>query len=563
MRFDMRTRFDTRPMFARRSPHASRGLVALALLAAACSVEHPALPTAATTTAGDRAQWNRIRPVCPGVPVPEQIVKLFPRDADSPDGESFPLLDRNHLRAWRAIADFEFAVALYNHGDVATAQAIVARLYNFIQQEFNDGKLVGAGAPAGAQAVATLGQAMFCEVGITANFSSNLNDNVVAIVPPNTDTIVRTGTANSGLQIFASQQLPQTVVVITRLPDTAHTVTCPQYSGPLCTPLAQFPPFYDYVLNPAPSLGQSAPPFNVEECVDTTQVHVPIAQLFIAHNVGDTAQVLPKETGNLGLACDGMTGMAPKHSVFELARRGDVSGATLELASRVEDLFVTDAYALFSTGVTGQTRSFSPFGIVDVNDFVAYRNGHWTYHAPTITLVPPAPSTGDIAGFQAPGFVLDPTWVRNASAFGNAPFGSGSAGFGCPLSALTYLNTVWPSFPTPPSTGNLNLDASTIFLLRTNFFVPANWAQDLHVGVAIDNDIEVFVNGTPVTPTSSGSPVFVVHEGCAAQDSYIFDVPLSLLVPGQQNLLAIRARDRGGESYVDARLSPTTPLTPP
>ena len=84
------------------------------------------------------------------------------------------------------------------------------------------------------------------------------------------------------------------------------------------------------------------------------------------------------------------------------------------------------------------------------------------------------------------------------------------------------------------------------------------------MGIAVDNDVEVFVNGTAVTPTSNGTPVFVVHEGCAQQDApgLVFDVPLSVLKVGGQNLLAIRARDRGGESYIDARLSATTPLTP-
>jgi len=277
--------------------------------------------------------------------------------------------------------------------------------------------------------------------------------------------------------------------------------------------------------------------------------------------------VVPKAAGTLGLQCDMQTGMAPSKDLFRLARAGNVGGFASALASAVADLLVPNAYAIFTgTGITGQVRSFSPFGIVDVNDFVAYRNGGWTYHAPTFTGVPAAPSIGDIAGFQATTFAIDNTWVLNTSPFGNAPFGSGDQGFGCTLSHLPYLATVWPSFPAPASTGNLDLDPSTIFLLRKSFFVPASWNQDLQVGIAVDNDVEVFVNGTPVTPTAAGGgPLFVVHEGCAMQDApgFVFDVPQSLLKLGQQNVLAIRARDRGGESYIDARLSPTTPLIPP
>jgi hypothetical protein len=465
-----------------------------------------------------------------------------------------------------ATSSLEGVLNAYKHGDVAGAQALAAQLFAFTMQQSNAGALTGAGTPAGAQAVVAFGDGIFCNAGLTINLSSNLNDNVVAIVPPNTDTIIKTGTANAGLQLFAAQQLPQEVVVITRLPDNAKTATCPQFSGPLCTPLAQFPRFYDYSVSPAPQLGASAPPFIVEDCVDTTQVHVPLSQLFIAHNVGpDSAQVLPKATGMLGLACDGGLGMTPRRSLFELARNGDVRGLASELGSRLSDFAVKDAYAIVTgTGVTGKTKSFSPFGIVDVNDFIAYQNGGWTYHAPTLATVPPPPGTGDIAGFQAPAFVLDASWVPNTSAFGNAPFGSGSEGFGCTLSALPNLHTVWPSFPAPTSTGNLDQDSSSIFLLRSTFFVPAAWSQDLQIGIAVDNDVEVFVNGTAVTPTNGATPLFVTHEGCAAQDApgFVFAVPQALLVKGQQNLVAIRARDRGGESYIDARLSPTTPLTP-
>jgi hypothetical protein len=485
----------------------------------------------------------------------------------SPDAVKWMIVN---LFQWRdrgiAISTFEHEIDAYRHGDSTGAQAIAARLWAFTLDLYNAGRLAGAGTPGGEQAVVAFGDAVFCNAGLHVNLSTNLNDNVVAIVPPNTDTIVRTGTSNAGVQLFASQQLPQEVVVITRLPDTARTPTCPQYSGPLCTPLAQFPPFYDYSLNPAPQLGSSAPPFIVEECVDTTEVHVPLNQLFIAHNVSsDSAAVLPIASGtNLGLACDQSLGMAPRRSLFELARRGDLGGLASELGSRISDFVVADAYAAQTgTGITGKTKSFSPFGIVDVNDLIAYQNGDWTYHAPTLTTNPPAPMTGDIPGFQLPTFVPDPTWVVNTSAFGDSPFGSGNNGFNCPLSMLPNLNKVWPSFnPIPPSTGNLNDDPSSIFLLRGSFFLPASWNQDLQVGIAIDNDVEVFINGAAITPTSDGTPLFVIHEGCAQQDSFVYDVPLSMLNVGAQNLIAIRARDRGGESYIDARLSATTPLTP-
>ena len=503
-------------------------LVGLVVCAAACSTEHIGLPTDANRTPYAR---NVAPPSCPDtISVKDRIRALF--------------LPGN---VGTAIADYEQEINAWKQGNPAAAQVFAAQLFIFTQQQYNAGQLVGAGTPGGAQAVVSLTTDIFCNAGMTVNLSPNLSDNVVAVVSPGKDTIVRTGTTNAGVHLFAEQNLPQTVVVITRLSDNARTAACAQFNGPLCTPLAQFPPFYDFQLAPAPNLGANDSLFTVEECVDTTKVHVPLPQLFIAHNVtnvnGTNAQVLPKTSETLGLACDNSgTSMNVDHGMLD------------RLASTISHFFVTDAFAATGagTGISGKTKSFSPFGIVDSADFVPYLNGGWTYHTPTFT-APPAPGTGDIPGFEQPTFTPDATWVVNASPFGNAPFGSHDAGFGCALNNLTFLDAVWPSFAQPTPTGNLDTDASTIFLLRNTFFVPSSWTQDLVVGVAVDNDVEVFVNGTAVTPAGQ----FAIHEGCAVQDApgFVFAVPHTLLVPGAQNVLAIRARDRGGNSYIDARLS--------
>jgi hypothetical protein len=95
-------------------------------------------------------------------------------------------------------------------------------------------------------------------------------------------------------------------------------------------------------------------------------------------------------------------------------------------------------------------------------------------------------------------------------------------------------------------------------LLRKSYALPSWWSAPLTVRVAIDNDIQVFVNGHNETATASSgydaSSGFVVHEGCATLDSFTFSVPTSDLVHGT-NLLAIRARDRGTIAYVDVRMS--------
>ena len=496
------------------------------LIVAACSTEHGNLPTA--TNRGS-VSANLAAPNCPDtISVKDRIKGLF--------------LPGN---VGNAISAYEQEINDFKHGNVAAAQADAATLFAYVMQQYNAGQLTGAGTPAGAAAVAQLGNALFCNAGITTKINPNLSDNVVAIVPAGKDTIIKTGTTNAGVHLFAAQNNPQTVVIISRLPDTAHTAACSQFSGPLCTPLAQFPPFYDYQLVPAPNLAAGAPLFTVEECIDLTQIHVPLAQLFMAHNVttaGVTAaQILPTANETLGLSCDGGSAMRVNHT-----------GLLNRFASMFSHFFVNTAYAVTGTGISGKTKSFSPFGTVDSTDFVPYLNGGWTYHTPTFT-APPAPGAGDIPGFEQTSFTLDNTWVMNTSPFGNAPFGSRDANFGCPLNNLVFLNAVWPSFSQPASTGNLDTDASTIFLMRHWFYVPSGWNQPLYVGIAVDNDVEVFVNGTPVTPAGQ----FVIHEGCATQDAQglVFTVPSASLVLGSSNLLAIRARDRGGDSYIDARLS--------
>ncbi len=498
------------------------GLVVV--IAAACSTEHVGLPTAATKSVSE----NLAPPNCPDtISIKDRVKALF--------------LPGN---VGNAVSQIEQEINDYKHGNIAAAQVDAAQLYAYTLQQYNAGQLAGAGTPAGAAAVVALGNALFCNAGLSVKLSPNLTDNAVAIVPAGKDTIVKTGTTNAAVHLFSAQQLPQTIVFITRLSDSAHTAACPQYSGPLCTPLAQFPPFYDYQLVPAPNLAQGAPLFTVEECVDQTQIHVPLAQLFLAHNVtdanGTNAQILPKANETLGLACDGGTSM-----------RVNRNGLLNRFASMMSHFFVNEAYAVTGTGITGKTKSFSPFGTVDSTDFVPYLNGGWTYHTPAFT-APPAPGTGDIPGFEQASFTLDGTWVMNTSPFGNAPFGSRDANFGCAVNSQLFLNAVWPSFAQPTPTGNFDTDASTIFLMREWFFVPSNWSRNLQIGIAVDNDVEVFVNGTALTPVGQ----FATHEGCAAQDSFVFPVPASALVVGGENLLAIRARDRGGNSYIDARLSP-------
>ena len=110
---------------------------------------------------------------------------------------------------------------------------------------------------------------------------------------------------------------------------------------------------------------------------------------------------------------------------------------------------------------------------------------------------------------------------------GDAAFGSGGE---CPLQST--VKTSWPT--------------RSEIVLRKSFELPAG-ASNLSVFVAIDNDVQVLINGIDI----SGG--LVIHEKCPVLDEFLFEAPDAILREGE-NLLAVRARDRGVESYVDLRV---------
>jgi hypothetical protein len=122
-------------------------------------------------------------------------------------------------------------------------------------------------------------------------------------------------------------------------------------------------------------------------------------------------------------------------------------------------------------------------------------------------------------------------------ALGNAAFGAITSG--CPLDAT--IATSWP--------------ANTDLLLRKWFTLPADM-RAVKVAVAIDNDIQVFLNGVELTHGLQRS------EECAVRDRFVFPVPDGVLIPGGENLLAVRARDRGLATYCDVEIRASRPQSP-
>ncbi len=159
------------------------------------------------------------------------------------------------------------------------------------------------------------------------------------------------------------------------------------------------------------------------------------------------------------------------------------------------------------------------------------------------------------SGFTTAGFD-DSGWAIGLGAFG------GKAARGqtqvCPLDATVH--TPWTAATSTSSAGSPSNTSD--LLLRQWVAVPTGFSGSLRISAAIDNDMQVFVNGTDVTASAgSGSLLngFQTHDGCATAGSFVFTASGSTLIPGVPNLIVVRARDRGVISFVDLVISLLAP----
>lgn len=126
------------------------------------------------------------------------------------------------------------------------------------------------------------------------------------------------------------------------------------------------------------------------------------------------------------------------------------------------------------------------------------------------------------------------SWARpgwDDSGWSRAPRGLGrGSGVGCPLVG----DGRWP--------------VDSELLVRHQITLPGQ-TNVVELGFAFDNDIvAVYWNGVQIHGPSQ-------HEGCATYDSLVVQVPTHLLRRGEDNLLAVRVRDRGVISYYDHRIT--------
>jgi RHS repeat-associated protein len=147
------------------------------------------------------------------------------------------------------------------------------------------------------------------------------------------------------------------------------------------------------------------------------------------------------------------------------------------------------------------------------SDVVTYQAEGWKYEQV---------SQGAGTGFEAPTFD-DASWPDGTGAF--------ASGGSCSVQNDGSAHTSW--------------SVNTDMLVRRHVSLSPG-TTGVQVWVAIDNDIiGIYWNGTQIGGSST-------HENCPTLDSRAFSVSASLVAA--DNVLAIRARDRGVESYFDARV---------
>lgn len=172
-------------------------------------------------------------------------------------------------------------------------------------------------------------------------------------------------------------------------------------------------------------------------------------------------------------------------------------------------------------GAGGLTRGFSDFKFAEDRSIpiVNYASSGWSYQI-----------DGSVDEEETPWYSSGGSLPSTAPA----PFGSANAS--CTLNSAGF-NTSWPA-------------ATQTFLYARRTFELLGSAT-VRIGIAIDNDFQLYVDGQLVSGEGDDEDGFVQHEGCPTLDSFTYDVTLA----AGSHVVAVRARDRGVSSYFDAKLT--------
>lgn len=430
-----------------------------------------------------------------------------------------------------ARSQFTNVQRVLGQGNTADAQAKAIALAGFALQKYSNHQLINNQSGTTQANLRSFIDLLFQLVGLgSAQIPQGAlsSDGAVAIVGPTGGQVV-TGSQLAGVN-FPAGALPQNVIVTIN--------RSANQSNPLPTVLEQFPLFYDFKTFPeVPQFGQLV---TVGVCVledAIAEAGVDPANLRLAHQLhSDTSaiEILPLVPQNLvdPTLCQNAVAARPS-PMNDLASATSTIGHGLFwlMMGAPRDLHASESRRMMMPGgLGGGVKSFSTFGAVDFtqSEFVPYQEIGYRY-------LPLGPSGTPPTDFEKSVFPGASSWLVGRGAFGSG---------GCSLDGT--IHTSWPAASESDVTGHPEL--YTEILLRKRF---SGTAKNVHVQVAVDNDVRVFVNGTEITDG------FVLHEGCAfdGTPSQPFDFPVDngLLQP-TGNLVVVEARDRGVISYADVRV---------
>lgn len=441
---------------------------------------------------------------------------------------------------------------------------------------------------------------LFCLVGLpTPPIDLGPDGGAAVITPTSPNVTVQTGNRRAATRIETGD-VPQTVLVtITKIPTGAPWLN---------TQLDQYGPGYEFSVTPAVLFDEDV---LAGACINSTGDFALDTRLRLAHNnasgplgtgnsrfgaieiINETAG----ELGPLGLICTPTIGLLERMFMPDrlyAAGSPPTTGGKVRSYSpfaAVDPLLTVSANSVTSqsggagaavaaapsvrvvtrngTQINGVSVGFVPTagsGTVTAGTQTTSAGiatvGSWTINAGPNTLNATASAAGlSFVGspvvFTADGALPPPDFGATGYSYftttdlASAPAGWQTTSFpagwstgGAPFGTLTYCADAPNSLP--PVVTQWGIGNPSYVLIRKDFYVPAG-TTSASVQVLIDNDVQVFMNGTDV----SGG--LVSHENCANVN------PLSpfvvSVVPGAVNKLAIIARDRGDQSYLDLKVT--------
>jgi hypothetical protein len=445
---------------------------------------------------------------------------------------------------------------------------------------------------------------LFCLVGLpTPPIDLGPDGGAAVITPTSPNVTVQTGNKRAAT-LIETGDVPQTVIVtITKLGTNAPWLN---------TQLDQYGPGYEFSVTPAVQFDEDV---LAGACINSTGDFALDTRLRLAHNnasgplgVGNSRfggieiiSETPGELNPLGLICTPTIGLLERMFMPErlyAAGSPPTTGGKVRTYSpfaAVDPLLTVSANSATSqsggagaavaaapsvrvvtrngTLIDGVSVGFVPTagsGSVTAGSQVTSAGiatvGSWTINAGPNTLNATATASGlSFIGspvvFTADGALPPPDFGATGYSYftttdlASAPAGWQTTSFpagwstgGAPFGTLTYCADA--PYNLPPIVTQWGIGDPSYVLVRKDFYVPAG-TTTVTIQVLVDNDVQVFMNGTSV------SDGLVTHENCANVNPVAPIV--ATVTPGAVNKLAIIAKDRGGQSYLDLKVTLGSP----